>query len=547
MPLPSRLLHRPRRTASDGAAEAANIQNCHRHGNGHPDHLDQTEPNGLTRLPLSGGRKGQREAHQAAEGAKGSAPSSAGTSGGNGASSGNGGVTGKKPTWRMWGLDSRDEREKRASESRNEGGESGRRPIAKAQSWDGGELNTALNPVYPLLAMKSVDEAGEEELEEEEERKGEGGGVSSNHHHCDEPEGSSRTEQPASLADRQVGGNRSDGLSIPSPAWQKPPHAGNPHENGDDGSPAGAPSLSRHERSHADASPAAREPPPGPQGDGLMEPRASALMPSSKSCDPAGIDRRRPSNRLMSRRKRRAQADSLVSSEISHVSISGDTESRQVVSNRCAEGTRSITRTMSGGTDTSATVNETSAVPPGHHGRSLTDGDRTIRWSIPRRLASLLPGMFSRSSSRQSNESSSSPASSSSHAGNRSSASWVNLSWRSTGSGAGVGASSRSMASLVSDQSSRWEGSGVGQLAAFRSRVGVSAGKIDRKYALEGMIGQGQSGMVSRCRHRESERRFACKTIMKKALVMDGRMGEVYNEVSGAKCGGGGGEGGRET
>ena len=55
--------------------------------------------------------------------------------------------------------------------------------------------------------------------------------------------------------------------------------------------------------------------------------------------------------------------------------------------------------------------------------------------------------------------------------------------------------------------------------------------KMGDKYVMEGVIGRGQSGVVSQCRHKESGRVFACKTVYKAPLIADNRLDELKREV----------------
>ena len=47
----------------------------------------------------------------------------------------------------------------------------------------------------------------------------------------------------------------------------------------------------------------------------------------------------------------------------------------------------------------------------------------------------------------------------------------------------------------------------------------------------EEVIGRGQSGVVAVCRHRESGKAFACKTVLKEPLILEGRLDELKREV----------------
>ena len=55
--------------------------------------------------------------------------------------------------------------------------------------------------------------------------------------------------------------------------------------------------------------------------------------------------------------------------------------------------------------------------------------------------------------------------------------------------------------------------------------------RMGDEYAMEGVIGRGQSGVVSRCRHRASGRAFACKTVFKAPLMAEDRLDELKREV----------------
>ena len=55
--------------------------------------------------------------------------------------------------------------------------------------------------------------------------------------------------------------------------------------------------------------------------------------------------------------------------------------------------------------------------------------------------------------------------------------------------------------------------------------------RMGDSYVMGGVIGRGQSGVVKRCTHKESGKAFACKTVYKEPLVVEGRLDELKREV----------------
>ena len=55
--------------------------------------------------------------------------------------------------------------------------------------------------------------------------------------------------------------------------------------------------------------------------------------------------------------------------------------------------------------------------------------------------------------------------------------------------------------------------------------------RVGDEYVMEGVVGRGQSGVVSQCRHKDSGRELACKTVYKAPLVAEDRQGELKREV----------------
>ena len=55
--------------------------------------------------------------------------------------------------------------------------------------------------------------------------------------------------------------------------------------------------------------------------------------------------------------------------------------------------------------------------------------------------------------------------------------------------------------------------------------------RMGDQYVMEGVIGRGQTGTVQQCRHRESGRAFACKTVYKAPFLAEDRLEDLKREV----------------